>query len=109
MSMLSFEPATRMSGELASAVIAGSFCLFCENGVVGLPTVTNVSSVNARAEAAVINIKATVKIATTTDRFILLTPRLTSLALLPPVPRVADRRLVGALAGAHRRVAWPGC
>ena len=37
MSMLSFAPATRMFGWFASTASAGSFCLFCENGVVGLP------------------------------------------------------------------------
>src|SRR5260370_6584290 len=39
-SILSFAPATRMFVWLASTAIAGSFCLFCENGVVGLPTLT---------------------------------------------------------------------
>src|SRR5436190_17489904 len=43
MSMLSLEPAARMFGWLASTATAGSFCLFCENGVTGLPTVTNAS------------------------------------------------------------------
>src|SRR5262249_59934048 len=43
MSMLSFEPATITFGLLGSIAMAGSFCLFCENGVVGLPTVTSVS------------------------------------------------------------------
>src|SRR5438309_3659806 len=40
MSMLSLAPATRMFGWLASTAIAGSFCLFCEKGDAGLPTVT---------------------------------------------------------------------
>ena len=32
MSMLSLAPVTRTLGSLASIAIAGSFCLFCENG-----------------------------------------------------------------------------
>src|SRR6266550_7582312 len=43
MSMLSFAPAATMFGWAASMATAGSFCLFCENGVVGLPTVTSMS------------------------------------------------------------------
>src|SRR6266436_7963635 len=42
MSMLSFEPATTTDGSCASIATAGSFCLFCENGDAGLPTVTSV-------------------------------------------------------------------
>jgi hypothetical protein len=42
MSMLSLEPATTTDGSWASIATAGSFCLFCENGAVGLPTVTSV-------------------------------------------------------------------
>src|SRR5919197_2135340 len=41
MSMLSFAPAATMSGSIGLMATVGSFCLFCENGVVGLPTVTN--------------------------------------------------------------------
>src|SRR5919108_6218724 len=41
MSMLSFGPAASTSSLLASIAIAGSFCLFCENGVDGLPTETS--------------------------------------------------------------------
>src|SRR6185312_4043838 len=89
--MLSLAPATRMSGEWASAVIVGSFCLFCENGVVGLPVETKVSSVNAMADAAaVINTAAIVTIATTTSRFIFVTPRLTSLVLRCPDMQLPD-------------------
>src|SRR5438876_7288812 len=47
MSMLSFDPATRTFGWFASTASAGSFCLFCENGVGGLPTFTNVSELTA--------------------------------------------------------------
>src|SRR5205807_6524831 len=35
----------------ASTASAGSFCLFCENGAVGLPKVTSVSGLNAPATA----------------------------------------------------------
>src|SRR5215472_13650608 len=42
MSMLSLEPATTIDGSCASIATAGSFCLFCENGDRGLPTVTGV-------------------------------------------------------------------
>jgi hypothetical protein len=40
---------------LASIATDGSFCLFCENGVVGLPTVTRASGLNAAAFPAPIN------------------------------------------------------
>jgi hypothetical protein len=43
MSMLSFDPATRTFVWTGSTATAGSFCLFCENGASGLPTVTSVS------------------------------------------------------------------
>src|SRR5258707_7084420 len=39
-SISSFEPATTMLLLLASTAMAGSFCLFCENGNVGLALVT---------------------------------------------------------------------
>ena len=56
--MLSFEPATRMYGWSASIASAGSFCLFCENGVVGLPVVTSVSALNAQATAVTTSMTA---------------------------------------------------
>jgi hypothetical protein len=43
----SFDPAARIFGWFASTASAGSFCLFCENGVDGLPTVTCVSGLTA--------------------------------------------------------------
>src|SRR5215216_6823270 len=52
MSMLSLAPATSTLGWLASTATAGSFCLFWENGLVGLPTVTSVSGLNAAAGPA---------------------------------------------------------
>src|SRR5919197_6071743 len=45
--MLSFAPATRTFGCAASTARAGSFCLFWENGLVGLPAVTIASGLNA--------------------------------------------------------------
>src|SRR4029453_8143685 len=42
-SMLSFAPAAKTLGWAWSTATAGSFCLFCENGLVGLPTVPTVS------------------------------------------------------------------
>src|SRR5258707_1382545 len=39
-SISSFEPATMMLLLWASTAMAGSFCLFCENGNVGLALVT---------------------------------------------------------------------
>src|SRR5258707_4392288 len=39
-SMLSLAPAARMLVACASIATAGSFCLFCEKGVGGLPDVT---------------------------------------------------------------------
>src|SRR6478736_5985570 len=41
--MLSFAPAARTVGSPASIATAGSFCLFCENGMVGLALVTSAS------------------------------------------------------------------
>ena len=41
MSISSFAPATTTEGSCASMATAGSFCLFWENGVDGLPTVTS--------------------------------------------------------------------
>src|SRR3954470_16735771 len=51
MSMLSLDPAARMLGWCASTATAGSFCLFCENGPVGVPTAKS-ESPWARAGAA---------------------------------------------------------
>src|SRR5262245_3484691 len=42
-----------MFGWFASTASAGSFCLFCANGVGGLPTVTCVSGLTAEAGVAV--------------------------------------------------------
>jgi hypothetical protein len=60
-----------MFGELASAVIVGSFCLFCENGVLGLPFVTNASGLKAAADAAAVNTMLIARIGTNTNFFIL--------------------------------------
>src|SRR2546422_1023661 len=49
MSMLSFEPAASTSSLPASIASAGSFCLFCENGLDGLPTETSRSPAAAVA------------------------------------------------------------
>src|ERR687887_603438 len=43
MSMLSLAPAASTDGSVGSIAIAGSFCLFCENGVGGLPALTRTS------------------------------------------------------------------
>jgi len=43
-SISSLTPAAAMVGSAGFTVTAGSFCLFCENGVDGLPTVTSVSA-----------------------------------------------------------------
>src|ERR687888_705749 len=39
----SFTPAAAIDGSIGFTATAGSFCLFCGNGVDGLPTVTSVS------------------------------------------------------------------
>src|SRR5436190_10291544 len=52
-SMLSLAPEARMFGWFASIATAGSFCLFCENGLGGLPMVTRVSGLKAAAGSAV--------------------------------------------------------
>src|SRR5436305_14823330 len=49
MSMLSFAPAASEFGMCASTASAGSFCLFCENGVDWLPVLTSVSGLSANA------------------------------------------------------------
>ena len=46
-SMLSFAPDASTFGCSTSTLSAGSFCLFCENGVGGLPTLTRTSAANA--------------------------------------------------------------
>ncbi len=43
MSMLSLAPAARTVEWLGSTATAGSFCLFCENGLGGLPAFTRTS------------------------------------------------------------------
>src|SRR4051794_21680282 len=63
MSMLSLEPAATMSGCILSMATAGSFCLFCENGVNGLPTDTRVS-----CAAALLAVASTVNTPVTTAR-----------------------------------------
>src|SRR5919206_3437844 len=52
MSMLSFAPAATTFVATGLTATAGSFCLFCENGVVGLPTVTSASCAGAGAANA---------------------------------------------------------
>src|SRR6266699_3934921 len=52
-SISSFEPAARMFGVFAFTASAGSFCLFCENGVGGLPTLTSVSRPTATTDIVV--------------------------------------------------------
>ena len=49
-SMLSLAPAARIVGSFASIATAGSFCLFCGNGVLG-PAVTSDSPACAAAGA----------------------------------------------------------
>src|SRR5205814_5153817 len=50
-SILSFAPAARISEGFASTARPGSFCLFCENGLAGLPTLTRVSGLKPPADA----------------------------------------------------------
>jgi hypothetical protein len=56
MSISSFEPAARIFGWFASTAKAGSFCLFCEKGLAGLPTLTSVSPGLAEAGSTVAKI-----------------------------------------------------
>jgi len=49
----------------------GSFCLFCENGVVGLACVTNASGLNAQAGPAATNSMPITKTGSSTTLFIL--------------------------------------
>src|SRR5712692_370511 len=68
-SISSFEPAAKMVGSLAATASAGSFCLFCGNGVEGLPTVTSVSPLAARV-ACCRNIALTINVPTMAIRLI---------------------------------------
>ena len=65
MSTSSFAPAAAMFGLAGLTATAGSFCLFCENGVGGLPLLTCVSADPATAPAVAATSPVT---ATTTDR-----------------------------------------
>src|SRR5437868_6007691 len=51
-SISSFAPAATMFGAAGLIATAGSFCLFCGNGVPMFPTVTRASELNAPAPAA---------------------------------------------------------
>ena len=51
MSMLSLLPDTNTAGRFASTAIVGSFCLFWENGAVGLPRLTRTSGVSCPSAA----------------------------------------------------------
>src|SRR5919199_343910 len=51
-SISSFTPAAAIEGTAGFTATAGSFCLFCGKGVVGLPTVTRVSLVYGVAPAS---------------------------------------------------------
>src|SRR5436853_518091 len=57
MSTSSFAPAASTFGWLASTASEGSFCLFCEKGPAGLPTVTKVSGFAAPASATITRAK----------------------------------------------------
>src|SRR3954451_15150409 len=43
-SISSFDPAARTLGLVGSTATVGSFCLFCGNGLGGLPVLTNASA-----------------------------------------------------------------
>src|SRR5215472_17201266 len=60
MSISSLAPATTSDGLCASIATAGSFCLFCENGDDGLPTVTSVPMVGWLAAGLAMAVPATV-------------------------------------------------
>src|SRR5260370_21453644 len=64
MAMLSLDPATTTDGLCASIATAGSFCLFCENGDGGLPTVSSVPVAGGSASGAATAVPA---MATTTN------------------------------------------
>src|SRR5215470_6404480 len=65
MSISSLAPATTSDGLCASIATAGSFCLFCENGDDGLPTVTSVPV--AGPAGAGLAIAAPAPVSTTTN------------------------------------------
>src|SRR5919109_2041531 len=91
MSMLSFEPAASTFSCAASIAIAGSFCLFCENGADGLPTVTSRSPVTASAPGtARIAAQAMMQQAAASDRSIRL------LLILSPLSECTKRYLLRA-------------
>src|SRR3954454_22432613 len=77
-SISSFEPAATTFGLLGSIATAGSFCLFCENGVGGLPTETS-TSVGGAAEATATPVKAAAAAAAASS-----TKYVLGLAIVPP-------------------------
>ena len=82
MSISSLLPETRTLGWLASIAMAGSFCLFCENGAGGLPLLTKTSVPAPSAVVAAINAQAAaIGIA---ESFVM---------NVPPQPTEADERL----------------
>ena len=72
-SMLSLAPATTTFGWFASIAIAGSFCLFCENGLGMLPTVTSESEPGA-APAITAMLKASAAATTSASSFLMILP-----------------------------------
>src|SRR5918995_3046588 len=77
MSMLSFAPAARMSGLTGLTARPGSFCLFCENRVSTLPTVTSVEPPGVSGAASVAHGTSNVSIAAAAavaNRLVRMTP-----------------------------------
>src|SRR5689334_15795110 len=83
MSILSFAPATSTSGCATSTASAGSFCLFCENGEVGLPTLTRTSA--AKAPPAKLPAPVTTDAPSSRTLMIPVTLNLPRIAVLPLV------------------------
>src|SRR5579859_2464074 len=71
-SISSLEPAARIVGLFALTAIAGSFCLFCENGVGGLPLLTSTSPPTAAAE--IVAVRANSIATGTAQSFFISTP-----------------------------------
>src|ERR687885_2080806 len=83
-SISSFTPAAAIAGSAGLTTAAGSFCLFCGNGVGGLPIVTSVSEPLGVAPAS----------ATTTSAAAAASAAVTSTFLIsPPSKLLVEERL----------------
>jgi hypothetical protein len=81
MSTSSLAPAATTLGLWASTATAGSFCLFCENGVDGLPIDTSASGGGGTAVAGAVLVRATANAAAAVATMAVLAARIGTLLL----------------------------